>query len=54
MRVVCLSGGWLWKPPDDPGTHYPAMHLLNAVKCNITKLTTKSEVGAGVIMVSDI
>ena len=31
MRVVCLSGGWLWKwkPPNDPGTHYPqAMQLL--------------------------
>ena len=35
MRVVCLSGGWLWKwkPPDDPGTHYPqAMQLLNRYK----------------------
>ena len=43
MRVVCLSGGWLWnwKPLDDPGTHYPqAIQLLNAVKCNLTKLTT--------------
>ena len=31
MRVVCLSGGWLWKwkPLDDPGTHYPqAIQLL--------------------------
>ena len=27
---------------------------LNTVKCNLTKLTTKSEVGAAVIMVSDI
>ena len=34
MRVVCLSGGWLWKwkPPDDPGTHYPqAMQLLTYI-----------------------
>ena len=57
MRVVCLSGGWLWKwePLDDPGTHYPrAIQLLNAVKCNLTKLTTKCEAGAAVIMVSDI
>ena len=33
MRVVCLSGGWLWKwkPLDDPGTHYPqVIQLLNA------------------------
>ena len=49
MRVVCLSGGWLWtwKPPDDPGTHYPqAMQLLTIINwmgmgnigliCNIT------------------
>jgi hypothetical protein len=31
MRVVCLSGAWLWKwkPLDDPGTHYPqAIQLL--------------------------
>ena len=28
--------------------------IYNAVKCNLTKLTTKSEVGAAVIMVSDI
>ena len=49
MRVVCLFGGY------DPGTDYPqGMQLLNAVKCNLTKLTTKSEVGAAVIMVSDI
>ena len=28
--------------------------VLHEVKCNLTKLTTKSEVGAAVIMVSDI
>jgi hypothetical protein len=35
MRVVCLSGGWLWrwKPLDDPGTHYPqGIQLLNVRK----------------------
>ena len=34
MRVVCLSGGWLWKwkPLDGPGTHYPqAIQLLNEI-----------------------
>ena len=34
MRVVCLSGGWLWKwkPLDDPGTHYPqAIQLLMVI-----------------------
>jgi hypothetical protein len=55
MKVVCLSDGWLWKwkPLDDPGTHYPqAIQLLNAVKCNLTKLTTKSAVSVLVSMVS--
>ena len=34
MRVVCLSRGWLWKwkPPDDPGTHYPQAMQLTILK----------------------
>ena len=38
-RVVCLSGGWLWKWKhlDDPGTHYPqAIQLLNKIIFNIS------------------
>ena len=52
MRVVCLSGGWLWKwkPLDDPGTHYPqAIQLLM-----FTKAFCKSRLACAAIEVYNI